>query len=520
MSPPTSSIQSFYPRKKPSTPGVGDGFTQDEVHKSLHPLMASWVPKRDYKKLTIAQVFTGTVDAELTGRVIHILPTFEKDWVSMVIKDDTSALGIQLFSQTIPPFLRYGALATVYVTLVSSNPWSNIPRIPLVGKHVRITPSSSPSSPTFIKFHQQPTPHQQTLCRLPLLYSPRATNPIDGLMSLKTYLDSGHDGISGVRILVCINSIGLRKSVTVRKTGEEIDLVKVGIFDDTAAAVLNLWSTVQVQSAEDWIPNETILLLGCPELSESGQRMKKEPKEIKISRETTVDVDPQCDDANWLRRRAQNLVRREKVFIPFPAGVWDREAAIHGEIRTLFTLSELDEFARDESEQGNFTGKFCGVPLFSNKTTERCRNCSKEREMALSPRVVGNLADETGCIEQGKLVWSDQALNQLFMRAGPRQTFSFGSGDANSRGAGGNNGSNGEGTIIGDRDKNAGGRDPGIEKDDDDLFDEDSESWEWLTLLSSMELREIEEDILDSRITLTFGWAKEIERLCILGVEW
>jgi hypothetical protein len=90
------------------------------------------------------------------------------------------------------------------------------------------------------------------------------------------------------------------------------------------------------------------------------------------------------------------------------------------------------------------------------------------------------LADETGCLASGKLVWSPLSWAQLFFP------------DARSMKGGGNAG---------------------------DEF-ATSESWEELTILDSGSLRSIEERMIYSRVTLTFGWSSSVERLCILGVEW
>lgn len=50
-----------------------------------------------------------------------------------------------------------------------------------------------------------------------------------------------------------------------------------------------------------------------------------------------------------------------------------------------------------------------------------------------------------------------------------------------------------------------------------DLMDQ---SWADLTALDTATLRDIEEQMLHSRVTLTFGWSSDMGTLCILGVEW
>lgn len=54
----------------------------------------------------------------------------------------------------------------------------------------------------------------------------------------------------------------------------------------------------------------------------------------------------------------KNRVKKECICIPFPKDVWDAEVAVHGPIRPLFTLAEVDEFARADPAM-DFTGKLC-----------------------------------------------------------------------------------------------------------------------------------------------------------------
>ena len=92
-----SSIQTFFhPRQKRQFHGSGDGFTQDEVDHALHPVHYQWTPTRCYAKLSIADVFTGAVNAELTGRIVNFNTSQENDWVSLAVKDDTAMLGVRL----------------------------------------------------------------------------------------------------------------------------------------------------------------------------------------------------------------------------------------------------------------------------------------------------------------------------------------------------------------------------------------------------------------------------------------
>jgi hypothetical protein len=45
-------------------------------------------------------------------------------------------------------------------------------------------------------------------------------------------------------------------------------------------------------------------------------------------------------------------------------------------------------------------------------------------------------------------------------------------------------------------------------------------SWQDIAAINTDLLRDMEAQLLYSRVTLTFGWSIELGRLCILDVEW
>ena len=131
--------------------------------------------------------------------------------------------------------------------------------------------------------------------------------------------------------------------------------------------------------------------------------------------------------------------------------------------------------------------------------------------MGLNPKVIGPLVDESGTIEAGKLVWSDQALNQLFFSWPPATGLAAGSEVE---------------AAKGHHQEQQDGYGLEAEREKDDFFfadDDDVAStpcWELLTFWTAADLREKEEQLFGARVTLAFGWAKDFERLCVLGVEW
>ncbi|KAK0108955.1 hypothetical protein ONS96_002793 [Cadophora gregata f. sp. sojae] len=299
------------------------------------------------------------------------------------------------------------------------------------------------------------------ICRTPLEY--KKGHPLPGLMTLDTWLKGGHDGVTGAKILVCVKSLGGRKTIK-RKDGAESDLADVGLFDHTGEVRMTLWNS-QIDSCKDWQPGSTILLLSNP-----GYKVQFSGKgSVGITHQTMIDVEPDFPDADWLRKYAAGLMKKESLNVAWPEGVWDVEAAEYGVVRMLFTLAELDRWVRSDGNQ-TFTGMInvtimemslvslhrrnmlmcaewyvllsllllfpspnhmheppdlthffdilsCGVPIYSNSLSTPCRNCSKPQELSLNPRIIGTLLDETGSIAPGKLLWSTRAWEMLFGRS-------------------------------------------------------------------------------------------------------
>lgn len=83
---------------------------------------------------------------------------------------------------------------------------------------------------------------------------------------------------------------------------------------------------------------------------------------LSLNASTRVDVDPDMNDALWLRSLAQRLIKREHVNPPWPDGsesleslrvedhfadktalVFDTQAAETAPVRILYTLADIDE---------------------------------------------------------------------------------------------------------------------------------------------------------------------------------
>jgi hypothetical protein len=176
----------------------------------------------------------------------------------------------------------------------------------------------------------------ECICRAPLEY--HRGQPLPGLMALDSYTSSGHDGVVGAKILVCVKSIGARKKITT-KSGAERELAEVLLFDHTGEVRWTLWSEL-IESSKAWQPGKTILLFSNP-----GYRVQYSGKgSVAVQQSTMIDVDPDFPDADWLRKYAEGLTKRESLCLEFPEGVWDVDAAEYGVYRTLYSLAEVDEW--------------------------------------------------------------------------------------------------------------------------------------------------------------------------------
>lgn len=174
------------------------------------------------------------------------------------------------------------------------------------------------------------------ICRTPLEY--RKMHLLPDLMTLDTWINGGHD-IPASKILVCVRSIGRKKHFE-RKDGGKCELVDVTVFDHTASVRLTVWNRM-IDGIVDWEAGRTILLISNPGYK---QAFAGREGNISVLHQTLIDVDPIFPDADWLRKYAVGLTKKESLCLEFPEDTWDIEAAEYGVIRNLFTLAELDRW--------------------------------------------------------------------------------------------------------------------------------------------------------------------------------
>ncbi|KAH9892363.1 hypothetical protein F4778DRAFT_772781 [Xylariomycetidae sp. FL2044] len=510
------SIQSFFSKEvqpgPPATGGSGeivesgDGFTTSEVQAAVEPLSRPWKPSRTYEPCAISLLETGPRNYEISGRIVNFStnPRQQRGRTNLeghyflVVADETGAIVVRLFYDKPSDYeLLLGQRITMWTTYVVHASKAEIGRIPFCASSTTIYPGRNGATHiTF--FTDAPESSAGRSLRRPLetMYPNEPDYP--GLMTLEAFLSSDYDLGEG-KILICVRSIGPRKAIQLKKLEGSVDLVEVGVFDDTATCVLKLWGD-QVSSAKNWVPNRTMLLISSPTCKNNGSATKQ--AEVGIGYSSMVNVDPEIAEATWLRKRVLSMAKKDSVYIPFPTNTWNIDMAMNGPNRTLFTISELEDQVRHQEVSLDFTGKLnviivsthmmeyrrknafccvecCGIPLCANKPLSVCRNCGAQRELSLNPRILGAMIDESGSMSSAKLVWNDDAWTQLLVGSFNDEI---------------NVGGDGEVDLV-------------------------EQGWAGITILDNNALRDIEEQLLYSRVILTFGWSSALDRLCILGVE-
>ncbi|KAI1100190.1 hypothetical protein F4804DRAFT_348734 [Jackrogersella minutella] len=507
MASPFPSIQSFFSKEVPpssqeqnaesSSPDKpGDGFTSSEVEAVLNPLSHHWEPSRQYEACPISLLQSGPHDYQISGRIVNFAENFrDQGFHFLVVTDGSGAIAVRLYYAKESDYqLLFGQRVTIWTTFIADSTGASTGSIPFCASATTLYPGRNGA--THIIVHDDVLDSDgDRILRRPLECGLKEYEYLPALMTLKAFLSTGYDLGEG-KILVCVRSVGPRRTVQSKKFQHALSMVEVGIFDDTAMCVLKLWED-KVPSTKSWVPNQTILLISKP-----THKIRGTSPELGIGHSSMIDVDPKFPDADWLRNEVKSMTKRQSVYIPFPSHTWNAEHAMNGPGRTLFTIADVEDQVRHPEPSVDFTGKLnviitemklmehwrkgtlccfecCGIPLYANKPVATCKNCELRRDLALNPRIIGAMIDESGMITASKLVWCDDAWSQLFFGSATDELE-----EANS---------------------------------DPNLIEQ---SWEDLTAIGTDALRELEELLLYSRITLTFGWSSKLERICILGVEW
>ncbi|KAL8660274.1 MAG: hypothetical protein Q9202_006709 [Teloschistes flavicans] len=318
MAPQLPSIQSFF-KSEPSTSRQlstvpyesGDGFTAAEAEMALYTASRIWEPRKEYRTLLIDDLTPGPQYVTIIGRVVNLYDQqkpSQKPYGSarIVVRDDTGVLLVSLWYANINYQLCLGQLVKIWTTNISDTESTPGGRTSSLQDATHCT-TLHPERNANCHFEVDKNSDNTTLFRRPLGYD--EGEQLTGLMTLKNYMEGGHE-VTGSKVLLCVKSIGRRKQVTTKK-GNQLELVNVVVFDDTQDAMLSLCGGLTA-SVASWETCHTILLLSNPDF-----RMEKRLI-LCVNSVTQVDVDPDMQDAHWLRAFAKKLTMKEAINIPFP----------------------------------------------------------------------------------------------------------------------------------------------------------------------------------------------------------
>ncbi|KAF5874832.1 putative myo-inositol-1-phosphate synthase protein [Botrytis fragariae] len=410
---------------------LGDGFTEEELHEAMDPLAQKWNPSREYESMTVGELIPGPKAVTFIGRVVSFATIIGKSakqprargWHYVGVRGEGGVVSIKLYfaNQSYP--LKLGQLLSIWTAFISDTSKADGASTAGILVCANLFPGRNTSDHLMIHTHSGAA----DVCRIPLGYV--KGEPLPGLMTLEAYLNGGYDGVLDVKLLVCVKSIGAKKKI-VKKDGGESDLIEVVLFDHTGETKMKCWSDL-IESVKEWIPGKKTLLVSNPlhKLDYGGKGT------IAWGRNTMVDVEPEFADANWLRKWADGLLRKESIGVEFPSEVWgeeDIEEAIYGPRTALFGLRDVEEWVRG-GEGEVFTGwisvvfvelslvkmwrrNICGIQLYSSTPSLGCPHCSKPLQLLVNPKIITTLIDETGMIHGGKLVWSEKAWKELLGR--------------------------------------------------------------------------------------------------------
>ncbi|KAI9695113.1 MAG: hypothetical protein M1820_008881 [Bogoriella megaspora] len=334
MPSPFPSIQSFYepssdppspPKRSSPPPPPGDGFHDEDIESVLHPKAdETWAPAVDYKESNIESLAAGPGCVTFQGRIVNLYdqptpskkPRAARGCLKIIVVDGTGSVTVRLWYANMEYGLRIGQLVSVWTPHVS---WGS--NSSLSGNASGLFISVFPERDRSCHFMVHENSDDSTVCKAPVGY--KKGQPLPGLMTLKNFIDGGYDVDDG-KLLTCVKSIGPKKTgmeilgdlvsgqrlkltlIVTSKNGTTNSLVNVITFDDTSEATLTLWNATTV-SAAHWKPSSTILLISKP-----GWKIDHRAR-LSLTASTQIEVDPNMTDADWLRKFAQRITRRQSV---------------------------------------------------------------------------------------------------------------------------------------------------------------------------------------------------------------
>ncbi|KAL6715433.1 hypothetical protein ACLMJK_006394 [Lecanora helva] len=384
-----TSIQAFFETKAPSSLPVSPitsvsqknetsgTFSSTETKTASSADLNDWKPRIDYEEKDIGTLVPGPESVTITARIANLYhrltprtPHRAKSYWKVIVKDDSGALAVRLWYNKVNYDLCLGHLVSVWTTCVSNAE----PSSPMLRSSLFIT-TIFPERDKRCYFMVQEQIDEGVLYKTPQSY--RDGMQLPGLLTLKKFINGGHKS-DGCKVLLCVKNSG---AVTV-PNGVQTGKIDVQVFDDTANATLTLWgSTASAQLIA--------IVFNADEAAQAEVRILFTLAEID---EFTVRQGNSTTSSSSTKQLTERFTGYLSLLI------------VELNIHTLYRRGRL------------FCNQCCGVPVYANMIHRKCKQCEKDVILRINPRLIGLLIDETGAIACSKLIWSDEAWEQLLGR--------------------------------------------------------------------------------------------------------
>ncbi|KAI1980981.1 hypothetical protein LOZ53_005778 [Ophidiomyces ophidiicola] len=260
----------------------------------------TWTPK-GHREVFIQDLAVGPRRVTFIARVVNIYDlknrfasndsTGEKrpatGCLKLLVRDWSGIIQVLLWYLDVEYEINLGTLLTIWITHVShANPQ------PKTGAKLLKT-SIFPEKDQACHVHVIENDLGTVAC-VPIGYDSSAREKLKGIVKLRNITEA----VEGeARMLVWVKAV--RAVTRPQKKGEIVEERNVGIADDTGEAVLYLSGRI-LHSAQNWMPNVTVLLLSNVTWKSNGTRAY-------ISAYSQVEINPDMEEAEWLRRHAKRV---------------------------------------------------------------------------------------------------------------------------------------------------------------------------------------------------------------------
>ncbi|MCJ1308764.1 hypothetical protein MMC25_002418 [Agyrium rufum] len=207
------------------TPGESSNISAKSQSSSVTNtgLQRQWIPKAEYEETDIAALVPGPGRVMIGGRIVNFYdqkiekktsPQAARGCIKLIVKDDTGVIAIKLWYADRFAYitLRLGQLVTICTPHISNTTTANSSTsATAISNHAGVMASIFPERDNSCSFTMQDASDDGTLYRRPLDYDTRKSNAtLSKLVTLKAFVEGAYER-TGVRILVCVKSLGARK---------------------------------------------------------------------------------------------------------------------------------------------------------------------------------------------------------------------------------------------------------------------------------------------------------------------